>query len=202
MDYSIIFKMTIVLTIVGSCLGMILSYIVVSLGYMKCMQKAGEQKWKAWVPFYNDFIMYKIVGLNSWLVTIKVAFYIITVVYLCIYVNSMNDITNDYKQYIDDYKYENVYSIDSTTSSYELSRFDTEKIEAYMDDNVNLQVVNYIKNLLAIAFFIIGIFFAIKIAKAYGLGGGYIAGMILVPGIFILIIGFGKSQYNGILKNV
>ena len=35
------------------------------------------------------------------------------------------------------------------------------------------------------------------ICKAFNLNGGYIAGMILLPGIFLLVIGFGKSEYVG-----
>ena len=69
---------------IGAIMG-ILVYVLNALGYMKCMQKAGEATWKAWVPFYNDFTMYKIVGLKSFLVIFKVISAIITVIYLIVY---------------------------------------------------------------------------------------------------------------------
>ena len=37
----------------------------------------------------------------------------------------------------------------------------------------------------------------IKLAKAFGKGGGFTAGLILLPSIFTLILGFGSAQYIG-----
>ena len=35
------------------------AYFISSLGFMKMFQKAGEAGWKAYIPFYNDYIKYK-----------------------------------------------------------------------------------------------------------------------------------------------
>ena len=51
--------------------------------------------------------------------------------------------------------------------------------------------------MFSVGMFVVNIFFAIKICNAFNLNGGYIAGMILLPGIFLLVIGFGKSEYVG-----
>lgn len=42
-----------------------------------------------------------------------------------------------------------------------------------------------------------------RLAKAYGHGGGYTVGLIFLNFIFMLILGFGKSEYQGnvYLKN-
>ena len=40
----------------------------------------------------------------------------------------------------------------------------------------------------------------IKFCKSFGKGGGYIAGMILVPFVFYLIIGLGDAEYVGNYK--
>ena len=48
---------------------------------------------------------------------------------------------------------------------------------------------------------IIGIVFGViadnKISKSFGHGAGYTVGLIFLPMIFTLILGFGKSQYKG-----
>ena len=36
-----------------------------------------------------------------------------------------------------------------------------------------------------------------KLAKAFGHGGGYTVGLIFLPNIFVLILGFGSSAYQG-----
>ena len=65
----------------------------------------------------------------------------------------------------------------------------------YMASLAGIMVIAVLAFLSGIAVFVVKIFFAINISKAYGLGGGYIAEMILLSTIFILIIGFGKSKY-------
>ena len=41
------------------------------------------------------------------------------------------------------------------------------------------------------------ILIAVKISKAFGQGVGFMIGLILIPNIFYLILGFGGSQYIG-----
>lgn len=38
----------------------VVCYIVTALGYSKMFKKAGEAGWKAFVPFYNQYILYKL----------------------------------------------------------------------------------------------------------------------------------------------
>lgn len=47
----------------------IILYVLLSLGAMKVFQKAGVQGgWRAWVPFYNAMVFYKLGDVNPWLV--------------------------------------------------------------------------------------------------------------------------------------
>ncbi len=41
------------------------------------------------------------------------------------------------------------------------------------------------------------IVFAVKLSRAFGHGGGFAVGLILLPPVFYLILGIGKSQYVG-----
>lgn len=43
----------------------------------------------------------------------------------------------------------------------------------------------------------ITIYTMINLAKAFGQGGGFAAGLILLQPIFICILGFGKAEYQG-----
>ncbi len=38
---------------------------------------------------------------------------------------------------------------------------------------------------------------SIKLARAYGMGTGFAVGLILLPSIFHMILGFGDSTYYG-----
>ena len=44
---------------------------------------------------------------------------------------------------------------------------------------------------------VIGILAAIGLAQNFGKGGGFAAGLILLPMIFYPILGFGSAQYQG-----
>lgn len=45
--------------------------------------------------------------------------------------------------------------------------------------------------------FIIGILVLVGLAKCFGKGGGFVAGMIFLPIIFYPILGFGDAKYIG-----
>ena len=50
----------------------------------------------------------------------------------------------------------------------------------------------------AIAFIVIEIMHCVKLSKAFGHGAGYAVGLIFLPNIFTLILGFGKDEYVGV----
>lgn len=46
--------------------------------------------------------------------------------------------------------------------------------------------------------FVMAILAYVKLAKAFGKGGGYAVGLIFLPVIFIPMLGFGDAQYLGV----
>ncbi len=44
---------------------------------------------------------------------------------------------------------------------------------------------------------IVGLYSSYKLSKAFGHGGGFTIGLIFLSPIFILILGFGNSEYQG-----
>ena len=59
-------------------IGRILCFFVSALGYYKIFQKAGKAGWKAFIPYYSDFVCFKI----SWNVKL---FWIVLISSLLIY---------------------------------------------------------------------------------------------------------------------
>lgn len=88
----------------------------------KIFTKAGEAGWKSIIPIYNIIVLFKIVGMNPWMILLL---------------------------------------------------------------------------LVPIANIVVPILFNIKLAKAFGKGGGFAAGLIFLNTIFTLILGFGSAEYVG-----
>lgn len=59
-------------------------------------------------------------------------------------------------------------------------------------------IIPFVNFVAAIAFFVLTILVDIKLAKAFGKGGGFAVGLIFLPFIFQCILAFDKSEYQGI----
>lgn len=64
----------------------------------------------------------------------------------------------------------------------------------YAPDNVPLSLIASILAIAAIVLSTIGYY---KLSKSFGHGIGFTIGLFLIPGIFQIILGFGRSQYIG-----
>lgn len=160
----------------------VINYILVALGRMKCMQKAGEKGWKAFIPVYSSYIMYKIVGMSGFFIIPKV---INLIIVLIISVMSVSYILK-------------VIEICNDNDTYSMNIDQEEELDDLLEEfTISTTMLSLISNLVGIANFVITILFAVNISKVFGKGGGYIAGMILVPLIFIMILGFGDAKYQG-----
>ncbi len=51
--------------------------------------------------------------------------------------------------------------------------------------------------LIPVVNFVIAIIFEVKLAQAFGKGGGFAVGLIFLPIIFLPILAFGSAQYIG-----
>ena len=132
--------------LVTLCIVMLVVYIVYVIGMWKAFTKAGEEGWKAIIPIYNMYIMYKI----SW----KTSMFWITLG-LAVVAGIFNALVS-------------VSAIFVTLAS-----------------------------LVSIAVAVIGIIQLYKLSKAFGYGAGFTVGLIFLPFIFVLILGFGSAEYIG-----
>lgn len=187
----------------------LIQYVMTSLGYMGCMKKAGVESWKAWIPVYNDYTMYKVVNLKSFLIIFKIIYIIIEIVYLSFTFAYIQDISERTDNIVNSYKSNSYVTTtrneeNRVITSVSTPKYSYDEEEELLDSvgsmSIGLLVFSLLSSAFGIAIFVIGILFAINISKAYGLGGGTIAGMILIPQIMILIVGFGSSKYQGEYK--
>ena len=58
-------------------------------------------------------------------------------------------------------------------------------------------ICTLLSGLLSIAILVLTIMQNYKLAKAFGHGGGYTVGLIFIPWLFVLLLGFGSSEYQG-----
>ena len=58
-------------------------------------------------------------------------------------------------------------------------------------------IMSFVTLAAYIAVIVLGIISDYRLAKAYGHGGGYTVGLIFLNFIFMLILGLGKSKYQG-----
>ena len=184
-----------------------INYLLNALGYMGCMKKAGEATWKAWVPIYNEYTMYKIVNLKSFLIIFKIIYIVISIVYLSFTFAYVRDLADRADNIVNNVVSSNGITTTTTTTKNgksvktSINKSSVDEGEEFLNSiesmSIGLIIFSMLNSLFGIAIFVISILFAINISKAYGLGGGTIAGMILIPNIFILIIGFGSSKYQG-----
>ena len=106
----------------------------------KIFQKAGEPGWKAIIPFYNSYTMYKIV-------------------------------------------------------------WDTKFFWINFGLGVLTGIINFLPPLaflsyiISIAAFVIEVMLLNKLAKSFGHGTGFTIGLIFLPYVFLLILGFGSDEF-------
>lgn len=65
----------------------------------------------------------------------------------------------------------------------------------------NTSTANVFSIILGIFNLVIGVMLCSKMAKAFGKGLGYTLGLIFLPNIFTLILGFGSAEYIGTENN-
>ncbi len=117
--------------------------IIVVIARWKIFTKAGEQGWKALIPFYNMYTQITICApvLIFW-------------IYLGGYI-----------------------------ASAVFSRF----------DNSFCAILAGVGSLVV---FVMNVFASLKLSKAFGHGVGFAIGLILLNPVFMLILGFGSSEYD------
>ncbi|MBR3368615.1 hypothetical protein IKG45_02370 [Candidatus Saccharibacteria bacterium] len=141
--------------------------ILVIIGTWKILEKAGEQGWKALIPFYNSYTLYKVFWEKKWfwISLIPVALTTIGVVALIGFgVMAF------------------VFANGSSSSN------------SFVATGI-ISIIGAVLLMIAgmIFQFVLSVILNVKIAKAFGKTGGFAVGLILLAPIFYMILGCSKD---------
>ncbi|MBR3269874.1 hypothetical protein IKG07_01340 [Candidatus Saccharibacteria bacterium] len=140
---------------------------LVIIGQWKVFEKAGEKGWKSLIPIYGQYILFKIAGAKVWFWVLLGATVLASIMM------SANNLPIDWNA-----------------------------TQAEIEAELNLvNWSNYIPFILGaviscLASLVVEIVLAIKLAKAFGKGVSYVLGLIFIPEIVLLVLGFGKAKYD------
>ncbi|MFB0921739.1 MAG: DUF5684 domain-containing protein [Oscillospiraceae bacterium] len=145
--------------------------VLVIIATWKVYEKAGEPGWASLVPFYRDYVMFKISWGNGWYFLFKE---LPSVLYLIFYIPFSIGLTRG------------ILSGYSGYGGYPLSSFDMLP---------NIAGFSALIFLFSTAMLVISIITYVKLAKAFGQGGGFACGLIFLAPVFLCIIAFSKNIY-------
>lgn len=144
--------------------------VMVIIGQWKIFEKAGEKGWKCIIPIYGQYILFKIMGAKTWFWILLAASIVSSIM---IAVDTPKElIATSYWGSID------------TTIDYSLISW-----SSHVPYIIGM-VIACITSLIAL------VLQAVKLSKAFGKGASYIIGLIFIPEIIYLVLGFGKAKYD------
>lgn len=143
--------------------------VFVIIGQWKIFEKAGEKGWKCLIPIYGQYILFKIIGAKNWFWGL---FAVTILGSILMAVGMPQEIATV-----------NYWSIDTTI---DYSIIDWSNHVPYIIG----AAITCIASLVAM------ILQAVKLAKAFGKGASYVVGLIFIPEIIYLVLGFGKAKYD------
>lgn len=146
--------------------------VLMIIAKWKLYDKAGEPGWAALIPYYKDYVLYKISWGNGWFFLLQA---VPSIVYLIFYIPFLIGVINNL-QYSYYSGYPDLGYIGASAAGFGVIVF-----------------------LFSIAMLVINIITMVKLAKVFGKDGGWACGLIFLPVIFFPIMGFSKDiVYHGI----
>lgn len=157
--------------------------ILVFIARCMILDKSNEQWWKMFIPFYNEYTMFKIAGKSKlWWIQLVCSLIILgCATYIMILLMGILGPA--------------MFSIEEVAGDVVL-----ENIIRTMQALISAPAFIIFMALASIAStvsFVINILFNIALAKSFGQGGAFAVGLILVQPIFLCILGFGNFNYVG-----
>lgn len=145
--------------------------VLVIIATWKVYEKAGEPGWASLVPFYRDYVLFKISWGNGWYFLLNE---IPSVLYLVFYIpfcfNLMSGLRSGYPGF----------------GGSPFGNFDAVS---------NVVGFSVLVILFSTAMLVISIITYVKLAKAFGQGGGFACGLIFLSPVFLCIMAFSKNIY-------
>ena len=144
--------------------------VITVIAFWKLFEKAGEQGWKAIIPCYNNYMVYKIFWQAKWfwfsLIAVAVAF----VSFIPLIITGLITLIQD-------------GAINETNIA----------------GGIGISIIAIIILVAGLIFnAVIEIILKVRIAKSFGKSGGFAAGLVFLTPIFLMILAFNKDKYKKI----
>lgn len=140
----------------------VIFYVLFIISSWKIFTKAGEKGWKSLIPFYNMYILFKIVNMKGWF------WFMIGLSIVVSLITSINGL------------------VGYTISDFDFNNFD---FQTHLPTFITLVVFFFIN------LYVLGVY-CWRTSKVFGHGKGWAIGLFLIPNLFWLMLGFGKSTYS------
>ncbi len=157
--------------------------VLVIVARWQIFKKAGQPGWAAIIPFYSDYVLYKIAGRKTfyWIVLgMGIVIVISYVAFISIALYALGG---------------NIESLARTflyMTDYELYNYVGSKISEYI---IPLAILLIVMLVLAIAALVLEIMMYVSLSKSFGKGGGFACGLIFLSPIFMCILAFSRDIY-------
>jgi hypothetical protein len=146
-------------------------WVLMTVALWKIYEKAGEHGWAALIPYYKNYILYKISGKKNlfWgYLVFSILCVISCIAFVWVFIALI------------------FMALDRTHTFYS-----EEDIAGY---GVIMLIAMLVLFACAIAMLVFRILQCIGLAKAFGVSGGYAAGLIFLPHIFYCILAFSSNK--------
>ena len=178
----------------------IAAIVLIIIGTWKILQKAGEDGWKAIIPFYGKYTLFKTFWKKKWfwislipkvLLVFNASVFCFMVFYLLVvgfgsFMGAAASVFND------------IASItDPTVSS--SNNYGTIASDFSTSANAAIPILAVAMIFFfasAVFDFIIKVILKSKISKAFGKDAGFTVGLVLLAPVFYMILGCGKAEYQ------
>ena len=162
--------------VLGGMLGTILTVgiilaVILIIAWWRIFEKAGEKGWKAIIPIYNVYILFRICGIKECWFWGFIGVAIVGGILSGINPPVTSTVTTA----------NGIITVTDTSAAVDWSQ------------HVPYLIGSIITGVASIA---AAIAVSVKLAKAFGKGVGFTLGLIFLSGIFYMILGFGKAKYN------
>lgn len=180
--------------------------ICVIVGIWKILQKAGENGWKAIIPFYGEYALFKIFWEKKWfwisliprLLSFVGVFVLLTTLTHLI-LASGGVFAGGLLSIIGIAFVADPSAPESVLSGYD--SFVSKTASEIEEARIVLCVWSAVLVLCLLSEFVLKVISKNKISKAFGKGVGFTVGLVLLAPVFYMILGCGKAEYQKSSEN-
>ena len=184
----------------------VVAVVCVLVGIWKILQKAGENGWKAIVPFYGEYTLFKTFWERKWfwisLIPRSLSFVGVLILFLTFFYlifSSGGALAGGILSIIGIAFVADPSAAEGIINGHDSSF--SEIVSGVEGAKVTIFVWFAVLVLCLIFRFVLTIILKNKISKSFGKGAGFTVGLVLLAPVFYMILGCGKAEYRKFGEN-